>query len=154
MTHRVGVLGPVHVAGRDAGGTATRALIVALALSGSGRARSATALADELWGEDSPQNPRAALQTLVSRTRALGGADLIESVTGGYALGDGDTDLAEAKSLLRVADELLREAASLRERLKLLRARALLAAGSSAEAAATLEEITETRPPRRTRRSS
>ncbi len=179
MTHRVGVLGPVHVAGKDAGGTATRALIAALALAGAGRARSTAALADDLWGEDPPQNPRAALQTLVSRTRALGGADLIESVAGGYALAAVETDLASARALLRtaesgeprerldsadealalwrgepgadlgeapVADELIQEAAELRERLTLLRARALLSSGRTAEATAALEGIADSRP--------
>ncbi|BDZ38572.1 AfsR/SARP family transcriptional regulator [Microbacterium suwonense] len=179
MTHRVGVLGHVHVAGHDAGGTATRALIAALVLAGAGHARSVAALADDLWGDEPPQNPRAALQTLVSRTRAIGGADLIESVPGGYALSTVDTDLAEARTLLHtaestdprqalgateaalalwrgepgadlgqapIADELAQAAAAIRERLSLLRARALTAEGRTTEAVTALVELAAAHP--------
>ncbi|UJP11308.1 hypothetical protein L2X99_07230 [Microbacterium sp. KUDC0406] len=99
MTFRVGVLGPVQVAGRDAGGTAMRALLAALALTGSGAVRSIPALADDIWGEDQPQNPKAALQTLISRARAAGGTDLVRSAPGGYALGTDETDLHRARTL-------------------------------------------------------
>ncbi|MDT0156942.1 BTAD domain-containing putative transcriptional regulator [Microbacterium sp. ARD32] len=102
MTVRVGVLGPVQIAGGDAGGAATRALLAALALA-AGSSRSGTALADDLWGDSPPRNPRAALQTVVSRTRALGGADLIQSVPGGYALAPAETDLSRARRLLTAA---------------------------------------------------
>ncbi|MDR2997648.1 MAG: hypothetical protein LBU78_05975 [Microbacterium sp.] len=100
MTFRVGVLGPVQVAGHDAGGTATRALLAALALTGSSSFRSVAALADDIWGEDQPQNPKAALQTLVSRARATGGPDLVRSAPGGYALGTEATDLQRAREIV------------------------------------------------------
>lgn len=100
MTFPVGVLGPVQVAGHDAGGAAMRALLAALALTGSGTVRSVVALADDIWGEDQPQNPKAALQTLVSRARAAGGSALVRSAPGGYALGAEDTDLQRAREIV------------------------------------------------------
>ncbi|MFE6995086.1 ATP-binding protein [Microbacterium sp. NPDC057659] len=103
MTFRVGVLGPVQLAGRDAGGVAMRALLVALTLTGSGSVRSVAALADDIWGEEQPQNPKAALQTLVSRARAAGGADLVRSAPGGYALGTDATDLQRAREVVSAA---------------------------------------------------
>ncbi|MDR6868660.1 putative ATPase/DNA-binding SARP family transcriptional activator [Microbacterium resistens] len=106
MTVRIGVLGPVQVAGHDAGGAATRALIAALVVGTDrpGSARSVAALADDIWGEDQPQNPRGAVQTLISRLRAAGGGDLVVSAPGGYAL-SAETDLDRARSLLRDAAE-------------------------------------------------
>lgn len=106
MSVRIGVLGPVQVAGRDAGGIAMRALLTALVLGGADSARSIGALADEVWGEDQPQNPKAALQTLVSRARAAGGGDLVRSTPGGYALGTEDTDLHRVRALLAEAETL------------------------------------------------
>ena len=106
MTARIGVLGPVQLAGKDAGGVAMRALLAALVLGGPGTARSVGALADDVWGEDQPQNPKAALQTLVSRVRAAGGPDLIRSAPGGYALGTEDTDLHRARALAAEAAAL------------------------------------------------
>jgi predicted ATPase/DNA-binding SARP family transcriptional activator len=43
-------------------------------------------LVDELWGENPPRNEKAALQTLVSRVRAVCAADLVISTAGGYGL--------------------------------------------------------------------
>lgn len=106
MTARIGVLGPVRIADRDAGGTPMRAMLAALVLAGTGNTRSVSALADDVWGEEQPQNPRAALQTLVSRARAAAGADAIVSAPGGYALGTDDTDLHVARRLHARADAL------------------------------------------------
>ncbi|MGN8026142.1 ATP-binding protein [Microbacterium sp. 22242] len=106
MTPRIAVLGPVRIADRDAGGIPMRALLAALVLAGAGTTRSVPALADEVWGEEQPQNPRAALQTLVSRARATAGADAIASAPGGYALGTDDTDLHAARRLRAEADAL------------------------------------------------
>jgi len=100
---RVAVLGPVTVEAEsariDLAGANARALVAALALS-PGTARSIDALADDVWGGELPKNPRAALQTLVSRVRAAAGADAVRSTPGGYALGDATTDLAETAALL------------------------------------------------------
>ncbi|GAA4483535.1 ATP-binding protein [Microbacterium panaciterrae] len=106
MTARIGVLGPVRIADRDAGGAPMRALLAALVIAGRGATRSVATLADDIWGEDGPQHPKAALQTLVSRARALAGADAILSVPGGYALGTDDTDLADARGMLARASTL------------------------------------------------
>ncbi|WP_051191886.1 AfsR/SARP family transcriptional regulator [Microbacterium luticocti] len=103
---RVCVLGPVTIIGPDPidlVGTNARALVASLALDAPA-ARSADAVADDVWGDDLPQNPRAALQTLVSRVRAAAGADIVRSTPGGYALGDADTDLSVARALLDAAD--------------------------------------------------
>lgn len=83
---RIAVLGPVRVDGRDPGGPLVRALLVALALEPSGAPRSVGALSNDLWGDEPPLNPKASLQSLVSRARAAGGGGLIATEPGGYAL--------------------------------------------------------------------
>lgn len=110
---RVAVLGPTTVHGAsnaapvELPGPTARALLVSLVLN-AGRPRGIGALAAEIWTDDDlPQNPRGSLQTLVSRLRAAGGADLIRSEPGGYALASGeDTDLARARSLETAASRL------------------------------------------------
>lgn len=107
MSHatRVAVLGPVAITMPDdlqvnLPGATSRALIAALALAAPAP-RSIDALADDLWGDDLPRNPRGSLQTLVSRLRASAGADLIRSEAGGYALSIPTTaiDLTAARTL-------------------------------------------------------
>lgn len=118
---RVGVLGPVTLAGGEAGGALARALVAALARGGSraGEVRPVAVLADEVWGDEPPQNPRAALQTLVSRVRASAGSDLVASAPSGYALGvpADEIDLWRARALADRSDELPAHAA---ERLDLI----------------------------------
>ncbi|KQR20275.1 hypothetical protein ASF79_12040 [Agreia sp. Leaf335] len=58
---------------------------MSLALA-AGRPRSIAGLVDDLWGDDPPHNPRASLQTLISRIRALGDSSIIESTAAGYRL--------------------------------------------------------------------
>ncbi|WP_425954142.1 AfsR/SARP family transcriptional regulator [Xylanimonas sp. McL0601] len=116
----VGVLGPVTVAGPDGEPRAPRserasALLVALALAGS-RAVPVTSLVDDLWTDGVPADPRAALQSLVSRLRATAGATVVVSRPGGYVLGV-PSDLALAERGLAAA-------------------RAALARGEAADAAA------------------
>lgn len=106
---RVAVLGPVEITAPDGRvvnlpGATSRALLAALALAAPNR-RSIDALADDLWGEDLPGNPRGSLQTLVSRLRAAAGTDLIRSEASGYSLSV-DTDLALASSLAAEAASL------------------------------------------------
>ncbi|SFS01503.1 Predicted ATPase [Microbacterium sp. cf046] len=106
------LLGPVRVRTSDGGihvppGAPTRALIAALAVGAQvGEPRSIAALADDVWGDSPPQNPRAALQSLVSRLRAVAGSELVRSSPAGYALGTADVDLTLADALSRRADEL------------------------------------------------
>ncbi|WP_226531794.1 ATP-binding protein [Microbacterium paraoxydans] len=110
---RVAVLGPTTVGAGSGSGTAdlpgptARALLVSLTLN-AGRPRGVEALAAEIWADDDlPQNPRGSLQTLVSRLRAAGGADLISSGPSGYALTSGDdTDLARGRALEAAASRL------------------------------------------------
>ncbi len=99
---RVAVLGPVLVEGTDGSlvepsGTLGKNFVASLALAKSAP-RSATALIDDLWGDDPPRQAKAALQTLVSRVRSECAHGLIESRNGGYALvaGAEGTDLDRA----------------------------------------------------------
>ncbi|MFC9559815.1 ATP-binding protein [Agromyces sp. NPDC056965] len=114
---RVALLGPVLVAGRsgelvEPPGTLAKALIALLAEAADQPGRrglSTNAIAAELWGEAQPRNPRAALQTLVSRARGATVEGLIVSTTSGYALAADErpSDLALARSLLADARSLL-----------------------------------------------
>ncbi|GAA4180224.1 AfsR/SARP family transcriptional regulator [Gryllotalpicola koreensis] len=98
---RVQVLGPVRVAGPDGWvdvpGVNGKALIVSLVLA-RGAVVSVPSLVDDIWQDDPPRNARAALQTLVSRVRAVAGDELIESHAGGYRLGTDAVDLWSAES--------------------------------------------------------
>lgn len=93
---RLALLGPVLV--EDANGESFapasalgRVFLVALALVPSS-GRSATALAQDLWDDDLPANPRGALQTVVSRLRGVLAPGLIVSTAAGYRLATADTD--------------------------------------------------------------
>ena len=104
----VAVLGPVVVLS-DAGpvaprGTRAAALVALLALA-SPRSVPASTLIDELWADDLPANPRAALQSLVSRLRSLG-PDVVRSTPAGYALG-GPSDLDRARAAVASTRDLL-----------------------------------------------
>ncbi|MBD5787708.1 hypothetical protein IF650_16210 [Cellulosimicrobium terreum] len=77
------------------------ALVVALALAG-GRQVSVGALVDDLWGPGAPRDPRAALQSLVSRLRRDSAPGVLVSRAGGYALGV-PSDLDRARHALAVA---------------------------------------------------
>ncbi|MEV0614546.1 BTAD domain-containing putative transcriptional regulator [Nonomuraea sp. NPDC050404] len=81
---RVGILGPLRVAGREIGGARVRALLVRLALD-PGRVVTADRLIDDLWPGDPPAHPTAALQSLVSRARREA-PGMISSHPAGYAL--------------------------------------------------------------------
>lgn len=99
----IGVLGPVSVDGREIAGMRVKRLLVALALA-DGRSCSADRLIDEVWGEDPPKSPMAALHTQVSRLRALSVPARIEGADGRYRLIGAITDLALADGLLSAAD--------------------------------------------------
>ncbi|GAB2948298.1 BTAD domain-containing putative transcriptional regulator [Nonomuraea fastidiosa] len=81
---RVGILGPLRVAGSEVGGARVRALLVRLALD-PGRVVTAERLIDDLWPGDPPAHPPAALQSLVSRARREA-PGLIASHPAGYLL--------------------------------------------------------------------
>ncbi|MEV8029746.1 AfsR/SARP family transcriptional regulator [Cellulosimicrobium funkei] len=104
----VRVLGSVRVPGPDGRAVAPRglraaALVVALALAG-GRTLGVASLVEDLWGPDAPQDPRAALQSLVSRLRRDAAPGTVLSRAGGYALG-APSDLDRARGALARARE-------------------------------------------------
>lgn len=104
--HRALVLGPVTVDGRDGSpvtppSTRARTLVAALVLA-HGRTVSTASLVDDLWPDDRPADPRAALQSLVSRTRAVLAEGILVSGPGGYSLG-ARSDLDEVHELERAA---------------------------------------------------
>ncbi|GAA3222336.1 BTAD domain-containing putative transcriptional regulator [Oerskovia jenensis] len=78
-----------------------RNLVVALLLA-RGRTVSAASLVADLWPDDRPADPRAALQSLVSRTRAVLAEGILVSGPGGYSL-DARSDLDEVHELARAA---------------------------------------------------
>ncbi|MFE5898901.1 ATP-binding protein, partial [Streptomyces sp. NPDC056488] len=95
------------------GGARLRALLAALALRG-GRPAPVGELADDVYGDDPPQDAPAALQALVGRLRRILGREAVASTPGpGYRLvaGPDDIDLyvferrvAEAGALLDAGD--------------------------------------------------
>ncbi|MFC9749832.1 BTAD domain-containing putative transcriptional regulator [Streptomyces niveus] len=87
---RVALLGAFQVsrggAALPVAGARLRSLVVRLALAG-GRTVTESALVDAVWGEDPPTGPAHALHSLVSRLRrALGSADDVALLPGGYRL--------------------------------------------------------------------
>ncbi|GAA1947293.1 ATP-binding protein [Agromyces allii] len=97
---RVRVLGPISIEGPDGTrveppGALAKALIAVLAVlpREAGGGVGVDAIVDELWGGAQPRNARAALQTLVSRLRAVAADGVLRSVPGGYALGVGTAQL-------------------------------------------------------------
>jgi predicted ATPase/DNA-binding SARP family transcriptional activator len=109
----VALLGPVEA--RDSSGMLSRPpgirarrLIASLALS-PGKPVPVDTLVDELWGDAPPRQPRAALQTLVSRVRAGLADGLLVSEPSGYflAVDPHDIDLHRAKTALDEARQQL-----------------------------------------------
>ncbi|WP_157803628.1 AfsR/SARP family transcriptional regulator [Luteimicrobium subarcticum] len=107
------VLGPVLLRGPGGmvapAGPRSRALLVALALA-AGRPVSSAHLLDDLWWDRGEQgdlaDPRAALQTVVSRTRRIGAEGLLASSPSGYAF-VGSSDLTRARAAAREAASAL-----------------------------------------------
>ncbi|WP_307843594.1 BTAD domain-containing putative transcriptional regulator [Streptomyces sp. B15] len=89
---RFSVLGPVR-AWRDGqalsmGSPQQRALLATLLLRG-GRTATAEELIDAIWGEEPPEQAKAALRTYASRLRKTLGGELLVSESGGYAVRTG-----------------------------------------------------------------
>ncbi len=98
----VRVLGAVRFHAADGGyaappGIRPARLLAALALAGRD-GRSADALADDVWEDEQPRNPRAALQMLVSRIRQAAADGVIESTPAGYRV---TSDLASVEAAAR-----------------------------------------------------
>ncbi|MBF4562305.1 winged helix-turn-helix domain-containing protein [Microbacterium sp. VKM Ac-2870] len=94
--------GPAWDAGPlPARGRGQETLLFRLAID-AGTVVSARALTDDLWANDAPDDPRAALQSLISRLRRALGAELVEAVSGGYrlTLERDDVDLTRFQDLV------------------------------------------------------
>jgi DNA-binding SARP family transcriptional activator len=87
---------PVRVTGR------LRTLLLVLAMS-AGKTVSVFQLAEALWGERLPANPRASVQTYITRLREILGAELIITAAPGYAL-SAEVDALRFLELLDGAD--------------------------------------------------
>jgi len=104
---RIGLLGPV-TAGPDGapapGGVRLRGALARLALDAR-RTVSRDALVDALWGAEPPDSVTNALQALVARLRRALGADVVETVPGGYRLAvePHDVDALRFESLVAAA---------------------------------------------------
>ncbi|NUR86753.1 MAG: AfsR/SARP family transcriptional regulator, partial [Nonomuraea sp.] len=81
---RVGILGPLQISGVSIAAARVRVLLVRLALD-PGRVVTTERLIDDLWPDDPPEHPMAALQSLVSRARRQA-PGLIASHPAGYLL--------------------------------------------------------------------
>lgn len=107
---QVRLLGPVTVATADATIDIPvqkhRALLIALALRSPDIVTSSE-LIDALWGDDPPASADKTLQGYVSALRKLLGADVIETVAGGYQLGPGvdQVDAIEFDTLVRATQQ-------------------------------------------------
>ncbi|WP_040517445.1 BTAD domain-containing putative transcriptional regulator [Gordonia neofelifaecis] len=95
----IGLLGPVTVDGREVPGVRAKRLLAALALA-DGRSLSAARLIDDVWGDDPPKSPNAALHTQVSRLRGLLPGAALHGADGHYRLSGTVTDLETARRLL------------------------------------------------------
>ncbi|HEY6892511.1 MAG TPA: BTAD domain-containing putative transcriptional regulator [Solirubrobacter sp.] len=120
-----GILGPLRVGGHDGaiqiGAPKQRALLAALLLAYRDDGVSMSRLIDMLWDEDPPPTATKAIQVHVSQLRRALGAGVIVTRPTGYAIGDGDLDLARFERLVEQArgaptaqaSELLHEALGL-----------------------------------------
>ncbi|MEV8401491.1 BTAD domain-containing putative transcriptional regulator [Streptomyces niveus] len=111
---RVALLGAFQVsrggAALPVAGARLRSLVVRLALAG-GRAVTESALVDAVWGEEPPTGPAHALHSLVSRLRrALGSADDVALLPGGYrlALDADDVDVLRFERLVATGRDRVR----------------------------------------------
>lgn len=126
MALHISVLGPLRVAvdgqARRVGG-ATQRSVLGLLTCAAGRAVTVDRLSDAVWGGDPPANPTHALQSHVSRIRAILRPDpcaVISSTAAGYRLdlpaGSLDADVftahADAAQAALVAGDMVAAAAS------------------------------------------
>jgi DNA-binding SARP family transcriptional activator len=104
-TVSIGVLGPLTLSkrGRPIALTSARlrTLLTVLAMS-AGHPMSTDRLAADVWGDEQPDHPRRSVQVCVTRLRQLLGAELIETVPGGYVLAV-EPDAVDALQFLKIA---------------------------------------------------
>jgi predicted ATPase/tetratricopeptide (TPR) repeat protein len=89
---RLTVLDEVAWEGNQIPGDRTAALLRALVEAGPA-GLSEDELADEIWTDEAPSNPRKALQVVVSRARSVTSAEAIERTRRGYRLALGPTEV-------------------------------------------------------------
>lgn len=152
------VLGPLEmcVAGRrcDVGGHKLRILLATLLLN-SNEPVPVGSITEAIWGDTPPADPRAALQTYVTRVRralrAAGSAAQIQHLPAGYRIRvpEDAVDVAVFRTLVRRADALAArqditgEAAALRESLALWRGAPLADIDSERLHRETVPELSE-----------
>jgi len=106
LTHLgVRVLGPLAFDGADVAtlrSRKARRVLAVLALA-EGLPVGSETLVDAVWGGEPPADPSRDLSVLVSRGRALLGADRLVRRSGGYALLGDWWDRAECAALVRTA---------------------------------------------------
>ncbi|WP_431044743.1 AfsR/SARP family transcriptional regulator [Streptomyces sp. P1-3] len=105
---RYGILGTTQAQRPDGtavalGGARLRALLTALALY-PGRVRTTDVLIAEVWPDEPPRDPHAALQALVARLRRALGKDTVRSAPGGYRL-SADPEAVDLHRFERLADD-------------------------------------------------
>lgn len=149
------MLGPLSL--RDAtdreievGGTRLRMLLVRLALE-AGRIVPNESLIEGLWGAQPPVDATNALQSLVSRLRKAGMAQLLESHPVGYSLALTDVDAHTFERLATEGSRLLRDGQATRaaevlyEALELWRGPALVDVAEAPFAAPAVARLAELR---------
>ena len=108
MTTTFDVLGPVRVL-RDGSVVPLRSArvrdVLAVLLSHAPHAVSWERLVDEVWQDQSPVNPKAALQTCINRLRVAVGEDVVVTRPHGYALDVRPADLAAFDRLFAETQE-------------------------------------------------
>ncbi|GAA1842987.1 hypothetical protein GCM10009836_22990 [Pseudonocardia ailaonensis] len=95
------------------GGRKVRALVRLLAVHSGTLVTHDTAVG-ALWPVRAPADPVANLTVLVNRARRAAGDDLVRTGSGGYVLGEVDTDIAELDAALRRARSAAEPAEALR----------------------------------------
>jgi predicted ATPase len=106
---RIGLLGGLRVEhkGRTISVTGTMQLAVLFRLAvDAGTSVSYRAIAEDIWGMDTPENTKAALQSIVSRLRSQLPSGSIESTVGGYrlAVARSNVDALEFSDLVAAAE--------------------------------------------------
>jgi len=145
---RLRLLGTVSWDGVEVRGGRLGALLAALAEElpgGCGAGR----LVEALWGDEPPEHPAKALQTVVSRARAVVGGDVIVSTATGYRLALDDEQI-DAVAVQRRAEESRRAARAGEHAEALAQAEAGLAlfgpsASDAGPRAATRDELRRAR---------
>jgi DNA-binding SARP family transcriptional activator/tetratricopeptide (TPR) repeat protein len=152
-----GILGPLEVIDGDQPvpiQSAKHRILLAALLLRVGELVTVNGLAEAMWGDGLPADPRRVVQTYVTRLRkVLGGTELIQSRPDGYALavGPGDVDVCRFELLMEQArdaagaEDRHAEAKALRQALALWRGEPLADVPSELLHRDTVTRLTEQR---------